>query len=206
MVQKYGDCILYERFRLRKSREIREDRENGIGPFREAHGDYRFSICKNEEQDFGFLAVTESATGEARGSTELLSCYSNLESVDMSAWKRVGPDFNSHHTKEQLVTGILAVEAKCTDPTKIEEYNSWYNGVHVPDMLGTGLYHSAFRFQNVTPSSDRGDYLAIYETDINPERAKQTFLDAFRPKWIETGRVIDTMKLVSAIGFDAVPP
>ena len=124
-----------------------------------------------------------------------------VQIADAATWRRVGPDFRSAGSRGAAVSGLLAIEALCTDPSKLEDYNRWYNGTHVPDMLGTGLYHTAYRFENISPEPGRGAYLALYETDQDPLSAQRAFWQDFRPIWIETGRVIDTMKVVSARSY-----
>ena len=120
---------------------------------------------------------------------------------DRAFWVRTGPEFPSAKRHNQNTAGMLAIEAVCTDPDRVIEYERWYNTVHVPDMLSTELYHTAYRFRNLAYKAGRGAFLALYETEIDPMSAKQMFWEQFRPKWIEAGRVIDTMKVVSAASY-----
>jgi len=59
--------------------------------------------------------------------------------------------------------GILwaASKIKNTDSVSPATYGKWYNEVHVPDVLKTSQIHSAFRYKNIDPSSER-PYLALY--------------------------------------------
>jgi hypothetical protein len=62
-------------------------------------------------------------------------------------------------------TGVLVVMVNNTEPSKDAEFNKWYNEVHIPDVLGTGSYYKATRYENVDPKPGEAKYLAIYETD-----------------------------------------
>ena len=35
------------------------------------------------------------------------------------------------------------MESDCSDPSREEEFNRWYDDIHLPDVLSTGLYHAA---------------------------------------------------------------
>ncbi|KFY76852.1 hypothetical protein V499_03630 [Pseudogymnoascus sp. VKM F-103] len=59
--------------------------------------------------------------------------------------------------------GILWVNSKITHPDAItpENFDKWYNDIHVPDILATSGFDSAFRYKNIDPKADR-PYLAMY--------------------------------------------
>lgn len=122
--------------------------------------------------------------------------------IERALFDRIGSDFGSPHAGRK-VTGLLAVESKCSDAKREAEWHDWYNTVHVPDMLASGLYHTAYRFEIVSRTEGRGHYLALYETDLDPATAHRSFWDDFRPKWISSGRVIDTMHVTSAASYSA---
>ncbi|MEE9285038.1 MAG: DUF4286 family protein [Dehalococcoidia bacterium] len=62
-------------------------------------------------------------------------------------------------------TGVLIVMVNNTEPSKEDEFNKWYNEIHIPDVVGTGFYYHATRFVNTNPKPGEAKYLAIYETD-----------------------------------------
>jgi hypothetical protein len=61
--------------------------------------------------------------------------------------------------------GLLLAITNCTDPSKEEECNSWYNHMYVPDVTAPGIFRHALRFVNTDPSSPAGQYVATYETN-----------------------------------------
>ena len=62
-------------------------------------------------------------------------------------------------------TGVLVVMVNNTEPSKEDEFNKWYNETHIPDIVGTGIYYTATRYENTDPKPGEAKYLAIYETD-----------------------------------------
>ena len=64
---------------------------------------------------------------------------------------------------QRIPTGVLVVITDNTGPMTHEEFDRWYDGVHVPDVLDTGCYYAATRYESTGESEGR--YLAIYETD-----------------------------------------
>ena len=58
---------------------------------------------------------------------------------------------------------INTVEIFCTDPSREEEFNNWYNNTHLPDVLSTPGFLSARRYIIKEPRNGRGKYLSIYE-------------------------------------------
>ena len=60
--------------------------------------------------------------------------------------------------------GLLLAITNCADPSKEEEFNAWYNHMHVPDVTAPGIFRHALRFVNTDPSAQAGKYVATYET------------------------------------------
>ena len=46
-------------------------------------------------------------------------------------------------------TWIVLVEASCADPAREDEFNEWYNQVHLPDVLETPGIVKALRYENI---------------------------------------------------------
>ena len=62
---------------------------------------------------------------------------------------------------------VLYVLTNCNDPAREAEFNQWYNQTHLPDLIGSGLFHTAIRFSKAEGSLDPDGpkYLAVYESD-----------------------------------------
>ena len=62
---------------------------------------------------------------------------------------------------------LLVAESNCSDPSRVKEFNQWYDGIHVPDMLETEGFISATRYETVSPTEGRGKFLALYEIETD---------------------------------------
>ena len=49
---------------------------------------------------------------------------------------------------------LFVTYTDCADLSREEEFNEWYNNVHVPDMLETPSMISATRWENVYPKGN----------------------------------------------------
>ena len=106
-----------------------------------------------------------------------------LDLVLRAQYERVGPEFRSDRSARP-VQGILVV---LTDPrpgVPDDEFNDWYAGTHVPELLGTGKYHTANRYRLVASEPEAPRYAAIYETELDAATAADALLE-YRGKWTQ---------------------
>jgi predicted Fe-Mo cluster-binding NifX family protein len=61
---------------------------------------------------------------------------------------------------------INMVESYC-DPSREDEFNDWYNNMHLPDCLETPGFLAVRRYVNKELRDGRGKYLAIYEIETD---------------------------------------
>jgi hypothetical protein len=59
---------------------------------------------------------------------------------------------------------INILETNC-DPTREAEYNAWYDGIHLPDVLKTPGFVRARRYETREFRDGRGKYMALYNID-----------------------------------------
>ena len=118
-------------------------------------------------------------------------------------FKRRGGEFVASNKPAR---GVLIVLTNCKDESRQEEFNRWYEDIHIPDILGTGAFHAAYRYESVEVSDIAAQYLAIYETD-NPDPAKaQAVIAKLRPEWQRRGRTFDGSEVVSALNARRIWP
>lgn len=86
-----------------------------------------------------------------------------MKSTLVAVFRRLGPTLGAPGKRQ--TTGILAVLADCKDPAREAEFNKWYDQVHVPDVLATGLYFAATRYVNTGFTPGQPKFFALYETD-----------------------------------------
>ena len=74
----------------------------------------------------------------------------------------------------------LVVVGNCNDPAREEEFNRWYDSVHVPDVVGTPGVVNAQRYTCVHQRYGKGQYLAVYELDTHDFKKLDEDLRAMR--------------------------
>lgn len=108
-------------------------------------------------------------------------------------YRRTGPEFRT--TAKRPVRGLLFAITECSNPSQEDDFNQWYNEVHIPDIFATGLYHTVYRYEKVRYKQGRGRYLAMYETEQDPSEAFREILEEHRPRWLEQKRYIDSLQV-----------
>ena len=85
-----------------------------------------------------------------------------------------------------MTRAMLAVYTNPSDPSRDEEFNSWYNEVHLPDVLAVDGFVAATRFR-VASAGVGGDgevphrYVALYEIESDDPHATLEALVAAAP-------------------------
>ena len=103
--------------------------------------------------------------------------------------------------KVENVKHLLVVGTYCTDPNREEEFNNWYNGVHIPDMMSLcgKEISKIWRYKNMSTKPTREwatevpQYLAIYELNADDPRGVWIRILAENDKWQKEGRVVDCL-------------
>lgn len=92
----------------------------------------------------------------------------------------------------------MVARTNCTDLSREDEFNDWYEKFHVPDVMGTPGFVSARRF--VSPNYfdlELGRYLAIYEIETGDIGQTMAALNTNMVKSIKQGRWSDLLIPVS---------
>jgi hypothetical protein len=68
--------------------------------------------------------------------------------------------------------GILVVQTQPVDPDRVDEYNDWYDNVHIPEMCAIPGVMSARRYRvcdraTGEPDTQNPTYLALYELEAD---------------------------------------
>lgn len=61
-----------------------------------------------------------------------------------------------------MAKGIMYVESRPSSPDREQEYNTWYDDVHIPELLALDGIVAARRLR---PVNGEGPYVAIYELE-----------------------------------------
>ncbi|MBA4024559.1 MAG: hypothetical protein C0482_19580 [Gordonia sp.] len=63
-----------------------------------------------------------------------------------------------------MARGILLVESHPSSPERLQAYNSWYDEVHLPEVVALDGFVSARRLR---PVADDGPHVAVYEIECD---------------------------------------
>jgi hypothetical protein len=94
---------------------------------------------------------------------------------------------------------IFTVRANCTDDSREDEFNEWYDNVHVADVMGTEGFVKAERYCSPEWSAyGQGRYLAIYEIETdNINKTMETLFERMREECFKKGRWSELIRPIS---------
>jgi len=108
---------------------------------------------------------------------------------------------------------IWMVATRCTDPAREDDFNRWYDEVHLPDILSVPHVVAARRYRLARDASrsaspwaaeDGPRYLAVYELDTADPDAVLRAVGELRPRLVAEGRMIDVIEGSSSTFFTAL--
>jgi len=167
-------------------------------------GDGKYMAIYETEWD-DFPRVWAASSQNAQKWREQGRYLPHIHPILVGFFKRLGGEFRA---AIRPAKGILMVFTNCTDPSREEEFNRWYEDIHIPDVLDTGLYQSAYRYENLAYLQDTtgGKYLAIYETD-DPEPGRVVEqVGKFAEDWAQRGRLFGGMELTLTVAARRIWP
>lgn len=147
---------------------------------------YELPHAELEKLDQAFTETVRQLQAQGR-------MFPALQIARRSMWRRIGGRFSTKGAPTKTA-GLFIVESNCASPDREREFNDWYDRTHIPDLLGTGLFHTAHRFRQETGQGG-GAYVAIYETTGDPLAAVQEFSRSYRPKLKAAGRLSDIIEV-----------
>ena len=111
------------------------------------------------------------------------SIHPALELVLRAQYEWLPPEFRGDRSN-RAVQGLLVVLTDRRADVPDDEFNDWYANTHVPELLGTGMYHTANRYRLVASEPEAPEYAAIYETERDAAAAADALLE-YRGKWTQ---------------------
>ncbi len=100
-----------------------------------------------------------------------------------------------------METWIVLVEASCADQAREDEFNEWYNKVHLPDVLETPGIVRALRYENIAPGESQGKYLAVYEVETDDLQNAFASSEQIMARKTAEGRMSDLLQIRSVTSF-----
>ena len=150
------------------------------------------------ETDWEDVSKARPANHEAgaklRGGADRGSPY--IQSVTVGVFKKLGGEFTA---SAKPTRGILMVLSNCKDTASEEDFNRWYEDVHIADILDTGAFHTAYRYESLDPQATKGKYIAIYETDSSDPAEAGAELGKKRADWQQRNRMFDGIEVATSL-------
>jgi hypothetical protein len=128
-----------------------------------------------------------------------------LQEVRAGIFKKLGGEFCA---ARRPTRSILLVLSNCKDLAREAEFNRWYEDIHVADILETGVFHTAYRYESVDPQATQAKYLALYETEqSDPAQVQEAMSKAqAEANWAQRGRLSDTLEVVTTLVAQRIWP
>ena len=156
----------------------------------------------------GFTHVTILELDELRATGRMHPAHATIAA---DAFVAHGP----HGTKpapSTARTGHILTHVLCTDPTRVDEWDRWYDDVHVPDMLSCGAFSTMSRWRRATPSAVGSNHLTLYDVatptvEEAVARSATTLADvvaAGRKHECHTGALTVTLRPTGRHGGDGI--
>jgi hypothetical protein len=84
---------------------------------------------------------------------------------------------------------LFLAMADCSDPSREDEMNKWWNEIHLPDVLSTPGAVWGSRYLNTDPEGNkRPKYLAVYEFETDDIKKTEKELNDVLTKARQAGR------------------
>lgn len=96
---------------------------------------------------------------------------------------------------------LAVVESNCVDSAHEDEFNAWYNNVHLPDILELSEVIRAVRYENNNTTESEAKYLAIYELDTDDIKATMDRIRRLIQIKTKEGRMSKLLKIARRSQF-----
>lgn len=94
---------------------------------------------------------------------------------------------------------LCSVYSNCTDSSRENEFNQWYDTVHLPDILETPGVVRASRYEIRRPAEGHGKFLALYEIETEDIRHTMAAMQQMTEEKTRQGRMSELVKVVAVV-------
>jgi hypothetical protein len=113
--------------------------------------------------------------------------HPNQTAVQVAALRAFGR-WNEKPEPSAKTTGHILTFVLCNDPDLEDEWNPWLDDVHVPDMLSSGAFSAASRWQKLERDPYGPNYMTLYDIEHADLAEAGRLSGAVMPKIIAAGR------------------
>jgi hypothetical protein len=99
---------------------------------------------------------------------------------------------------------VVLVESNCAVKGKDDEFNKWYNNVHLVDVLTLREVVRATRYERIAPSEGQARYLAAYEVETDDLNTVMQAVGKNMERWTKEGRISPLFAMTSMGTFKQI--
>jgi hypothetical protein len=99
---------------------------------------------------------------------------------------------------------LVVLESNCADPNREQEFNDWYNNIHLPDLLKLPGVVRARRYKNPNPPEGEASYLALYEVEVDDIEAALAEADKYAQGLAEQGRMSELLHITRNVFYELI--
>jgi hypothetical protein len=108
--------------------------------------------------------------------------------------------------RNSMENWILAVDTNSSDRSREQEFNDWYDRIHLPDVLSIAEVLRASRYERKDPVEGQGKFVALYEIETDDiERMWETIQEK-AGEWRRQGRISELLEIVSTAFCRQITP
>jgi hypothetical protein len=101
---------------------------------------------------------------------------------------------------------IRLIRTNCTDAAEEAAFNEWYDRVHVPSVLSSGMVACVVRYRNADPQDAGPGYLAIHELAWDDLDAVAREAVGVRQRLTRSGSFHPALEIVKAESWQRIGP
>ncbi len=101
---------------------------------------------------------------------------------------------------------ILAVDTNSSDRSREQEFNDWYDRIHLPDVLSIAEVLRASRYERKDPAEGQGKFVALCEIETDDIEQVWTTIQAKGAEWGKQGRLSELLEIVSTAFCRQITP
>lgn len=101
---------------------------------------------------------------------------------------------------------VAEVETNCSDPNKENEFNEWYNKVHLHDMLEVPGVLRATRYEAFNPAQGQPKFMTIYEAETDDFNQTMAAVGEQMKRITDAGRMSDLCIIAGVRMYKQITP
>jgi hypothetical protein len=99
---------------------------------------------------------------------------------------------------------LFMVQSNCADSKREQEFNDWYDNVHVPDLLKEDAFVAASRYESLPSQGNQGKFVAVFQLETDNIKQAMKIHEETEKSLKSSDRVSDLLQVVSRVYYKPV--